>query len=189
MSPSSLIAVLAGLLLLVLGKVCLDLASQQVQGSLFDLCFVVLRVARRRLPAELRVAVHDEELVPELKWILFDKYENQPIVGLYKGFRFALGHVRGAKKLARESGEQSPGPRAKATRASARIATLSLGIAAATFALNATGIMDNANGPGDRARGLLQERVNDKAESANLLSQQQASSHQTAMSIINNIPK
>ena len=113
MSPSSLIAVLAGLLLLVLGKVCLDLASKQVQGSLFDLCFVVLRVARRRLPAELRVARHDEELVPELKWILFDRYANQPVVGLYKGFRFALSNILGAKKLARESVEQSPDPRAK----------------------------------------------------------------------------
>jgi lipopolysaccharide/colanic/teichoic acid biosynthesis glycosyltransferase len=100
----SLIAVLGSVLLLVLGKVCLDLASKQVQGWLFDLCFVMLRLARRRLPAELRVTWHDEELVPELKYILFDKYANEPIVGLYKGFRFAIGHVRGAKRLARESG-------------------------------------------------------------------------------------
>jgi membrane protein YdbS with pleckstrin-like domain len=64
----------------------------------------VLRWARRRLPAELRAARHDEELVPELKYILFDKYANEPVVGLYKGFRFAIGHVRGAKRLARESG-------------------------------------------------------------------------------------
>jgi hypothetical protein len=37
MSIGSLIAVLGGLLLLVIGKVCLDLASKQVQGWLFDL--------------------------------------------------------------------------------------------------------------------------------------------------------
>lgn len=67
MSISSLIALLVGLLLLVLGKVCLDLASKQVQGWLFDLCFMVLRVARRRLPIALRVAKHDDELAPELK--------------------------------------------------------------------------------------------------------------------------
>ena len=113
MSIGGLIAVLGGLLLLVLGKVCLDLASKQVQGWMFELCFLVLRVARRRLPTALRVARHDEELVPELKWILFDKYANEPIVGLYKGFRFAIGHVRGAKRLARESVEQLPEPRAK----------------------------------------------------------------------------
>jgi len=110
MSPSSLIAVLAGLLLLVLGKVCLDLASKQVQGWLFDLCFVVLRVVKRRLPTALHVARHDEELAPELKWILFDRYANEPVVGLYKGFRFALSNVRGAKKLARESVKQLPDP-------------------------------------------------------------------------------
>jgi hypothetical protein len=104
MTIGSLTAVLGGLLLLVLGKVCLDLASKQVQGWLFDLCFLVLRWARRRLPVALRVAWHDEELVPELKYILFDEYANEPVVGLYKGFRFAIGHVRGAKGLARESG-------------------------------------------------------------------------------------
>jgi lipopolysaccharide/colanic/teichoic acid biosynthesis glycosyltransferase len=104
-SDHGLIAVLGvfgGALLLVVGKVCLDLASKQVQGWLFDLPFVVLRVARRRLPAALRVTHHDDESVPELKYILFDEYAIEPIVGLAKGLRFALGHVRGAKKLARE---------------------------------------------------------------------------------------
>lgn len=104
MSIGSLIAVLVGLLLLVLGKVCLDLASKQAQGWLFELCFAVLRVARRRLPAALRTIRHDEEFVPELQYILFDRYANQPIVGLFKGFRYAFGHVRSARQLARESG-------------------------------------------------------------------------------------
>jgi DNA-binding CsgD family transcriptional regulator len=104
MNSGSLIAVLVGLLLLIIGKVCLDLTSRQAQGWQFNLCFVMLRMARRRLPAELRVARHDEEFVPELEYILFDKYANEPIVGLFKGFRFALGHVRGAKRLAKENG-------------------------------------------------------------------------------------
>lgn len=108
-----LFAVLGGLVLLVLGKACLDLTSKQVQSWLFDLCFVILRLARRRLPIALRVIRHDEELVPELKWILFDRYANQPVVALYKGFCFAFGHVRGAKRLARESAVQAAHPRTK----------------------------------------------------------------------------
>jgi hypothetical protein len=90
MSSGSLIAVLVGLLLLVLGKVCLALTSKQLQGWLFDLRLVVFRWARRRLSAALRGARHGEEFVPELKYILVDKYVNEPIVGLFKGFRFAL---------------------------------------------------------------------------------------------------
>jgi hypothetical protein len=45
----------------------------------------------------------------------------------------------------------------------------------------------NAMEPKDRARILLQERINNRAEKEIMLSQLQALRHQTAMSIINNI--
>ncbi|HZH03105.1 MAG TPA: hypothetical protein VEY30_04915 [Myxococcaceae bacterium] len=47
--------------------------------------------------------------------------------------------------------------------------------------------MINLMDPKDRARYLLQKRVQEKAEMAVLLSQLQALRHQTAMSMINNI--
>jgi hypothetical protein len=47
--------------------------------------------------------------------------------------------------------------------------------------------MINLMDPKDRARYLLQKRIQEKAEMAVLLSQLQALRHQTAMSIINNI--
>jgi tetratricopeptide (TPR) repeat protein len=65
-----------------------------------------------------------------------------------------------------------------------------LGQATATLGLGLTQderAMLNAMDPKDRARYLLQRRINEKAEMAELLSQLQELRHQTAMSVINNI--
>jgi hypothetical protein len=67
MSAVRWLAGLAGALaVLVAGGV----ASEEVRARLDRLPFAVLRLARSRLPAELRERVHDQEWVPELEHIL-----------------------------------------------------------------------------------------------------------------------
>jgi hypothetical protein len=97
------LAVLGGLLLLVLGKVVVSILSKEVEGRLDQVSYAILRLARRRLPAELRETMHDQEWVPELNYITTE-LEERPITRLVLGLRYSTGLLRAARKTAREAG-------------------------------------------------------------------------------------
>ncbi|HEV8560782.1 MAG TPA: hypothetical protein VGR06_31020 [Actinophytocola sp.] len=98
-------ATLVGVVALVIGKVILDLIGKEIEGRLPGLCFAVLHLARRRLPAEMRAELHDEALLEEeLRTILFHTYHERPITSLINGFTFAFGCLTGARRNARAAG-------------------------------------------------------------------------------------
>jgi hypothetical protein len=81
----------------VLGKVCLDLMSKELQGQVEQLPHRVLRLAARRLPPALRTQ-YFEDWEAELDHIL-KRHEARPITRLLLGFRFATSLLRGARRL------------------------------------------------------------------------------------------
>jgi len=97
------LAVIAGLLLLVLGKVIVSITSKEVEARLDQLSFAILRLARRRLPADLREPMHDHEWLPELHHIS-TLQEERPITRLVLGLRYSTGLLRAARKTARATG-------------------------------------------------------------------------------------
>jgi hypothetical protein len=105
MSIGLVAAAFLGLVVLVVGKVMLDMIGKEIEARLPGLCFAVLRLARWRLPAEMRAELHDEALLEdELRTILFHTYQEKPITSLAKGLRFASGCVTGARRNARAAG-------------------------------------------------------------------------------------
>jgi hypothetical protein len=76
------------------------LVSDEVRGQLDRIPYAVLRLARRRVPQELRVSLHDEEWQPELHNIL-NRAEGRPISRLVTGTLFALGILRTARRISR----------------------------------------------------------------------------------------
>lgn len=108
------LAVLGGLLLLVLGKVVVSVLSKEVEGRLDQLSYAILRLARRRLPIELREPMHDQEWKPELNYITTEMKE-RPITRLVLGLRYATGLLLAARRTARAAG--TPTLRARGRRA------------------------------------------------------------------------
>lgn len=92
---------LAGLVGALIVLVAGDVASEEVRARLDRLPFAVLRLARSRLPAELRERVHDQEWVPELQHVL-QHAELFPLTRLITGFRFAAGLLLRAGTVAAE---------------------------------------------------------------------------------------
>lgn len=102
------LATILGIIVLVIGKVTLDLVNKEVQGWLAEVPLCVLRLARRRLPAELRDELYDQiGLEAELETILHHTYAKKPITALAKGLKFAFGHVVGLRRCARILGGPS----------------------------------------------------------------------------------
>ncbi len=97
------LAVLGGMLLLVLGKAAGSVLSKEVEGRLEQISFVILCLARRRLPVELREQKHDQEWKPELDHINTE-HKERPLTQLLRGLRFATGLLLSARKIAREAG-------------------------------------------------------------------------------------
>lgn len=96
------LAAILAVVVLVVGKVTLDLVNKEVQGWLAELPLHILRLARRRLPAELRNELYDQlGLEAELATILHHTYTKKPITALAKGLKFAFGHVFGLRRCAR----------------------------------------------------------------------------------------
>jgi hypothetical protein len=93
---------LAVVLALVAAAV-LDLLKDEVRGQIERIPYAVLRVARLRLPAELRRRLYDGEWRPELDHI-WTRLERVPLTRLIVGTRFALGLARVAPAVARELG-------------------------------------------------------------------------------------
>jgi hypothetical protein len=81
-----------------------------VWGRIRSPQIAILRLAAPRLDPDLHAAVHDDEWLPELAYILKGD-EARPITRLYHGTRFALGILVAARcismKLSRPMIEQS----------------------------------------------------------------------------------
>jgi hypothetical protein len=106
------LTVLVAVLSLVVGKVTLDMANKEIQARLFDLPLAILRVARWRLPVEMRKELYDDELLEdELRTILYHTYDSKPITAIIKGLGFATGHIYGLRRSARISQSKRPNSR------------------------------------------------------------------------------
>lgn len=79
-----------------------DLVSEELRGRLDRMPYAVLRVAIRRLPAELRQSVGNEWLA-ELHHILHHA-KGLPLTRLVSAVPFALGLLRTARRIGRELG-------------------------------------------------------------------------------------
>ncbi|MFL6125751.1 hypothetical protein [Actinophytocola sp.] len=94
---------LGSLLLFVLGNAVGSVLSKEVEGWLDQISFAILRLARWRLPVELREQKHDQEWKPELNHIIAELKE-RPLTRLRRGLCFATGLLWSARKIAREAG-------------------------------------------------------------------------------------
>ncbi|WP_216897347.1 hypothetical protein [Nocardia alni] len=90
---------------LALTKVVSSLVGKEVEGWLDQVPFAVLRLARRQLPEDMRVPIHDEEWVPELYHIQ-ECEQARPITRLCKGLRYStslLGRIGQTVRAGRPS--------------------------------------------------------------------------------------
>lgn len=93
------LAGLGTLALFIVAKVATDLVNKEIQGWLPEMCFFLLRLARRRMPPELRKTLFDGlGLEDELRTVLFHTYEGRPITAFVKGFRFSLSYLLKVRK-------------------------------------------------------------------------------------------
>jgi two-component SAPR family response regulator len=76
-----------------------DMVSEEVRDRLDHLPQAILRLAARRLDLKQRVAVYEDEWLPELTYILKGD-EARPVTRLYHGTRFALGILMSAHRTA-----------------------------------------------------------------------------------------
>ncbi|MCA1710060.1 MAG: hypothetical protein LC808_44955, partial [Actinobacteria bacterium] len=98
MSAVNVVVVAAGFIVLLLGKVSLDLMSKELQGQAEQLPHRILRLAARRLPLALR-AQYSEDWEAELDHIL-KQHDARPITRLLLGFSFVISLLlKGARKL------------------------------------------------------------------------------------------
>jgi hypothetical protein len=100
------ILALGGVLALILTKVAIDLATKEVESWLDQLPFLILKLARWRLPAELREQLHDEWWLPDL-CELRQRDTDRPITRLTKGLQFAFGLLINANHVAGDTGSPS----------------------------------------------------------------------------------
>lgn len=75
--------------------------KDEARGRLDRVPYALLRLARRRVPRELRVCLYDEEWLPELHYIM-KRDEALPISRLLMGTLFALGILRTARRISRD---------------------------------------------------------------------------------------
>jgi hypothetical protein len=88
----------------VLVATAVNMAAAELQARLDGVCFLLLRLARRRLPADLRQPLHDEEWLPELYHILC-REEARPVTRLVQGLAFSLGLLLKTKSVATAVGD------------------------------------------------------------------------------------
>ncbi|MFE9687152.1 hypothetical protein [Streptomyces sp. NPDC006285] len=85
-------AVVIGVVVALLGAVAYlvvcDLLSQELRARLFRLPFLILRLAARKLPAELRTDIYEETWLPDVHYILSSE-QTGPVTRLIK----ATGHA------------------------------------------------------------------------------------------------
>lgn len=103
------IAVIGGAVLLVAGKVVLDLATKEVTGQIDRLPMLILKLALLRLPAEQRER-YRENWQPELTFIL-KELDSRPISRVLKGLWFATSLLIQAAHMRRALGVADRRPR------------------------------------------------------------------------------
>jgi len=91
------IAAAVSFIVLLLGKVSLDLMSKELQGQTEQLPYLILRLAARRLPSALRTQ-YSEDWEAELDYIL-KRHDALPVTRLLLGVRYSTGLLRGARQL------------------------------------------------------------------------------------------
>jgi hypothetical protein len=99
----ALLCIAGGLFATAIG----DMASEEVRDRLDHLPHVILRLAALRLDPAERVAIYDDEWLPELIYILQGD-EARPVTRLYHGARFALGILVAARRIARDLHRAEP---------------------------------------------------------------------------------
>jgi hypothetical protein len=90
-------------LLAVLAAALLELLKDEVRGQIERIPYGLLRLARARVPAELRESLYDREWLPELRHIL-EGADRLPLTCLLRGIRYALGILGAARVIADELG-------------------------------------------------------------------------------------
>jgi transcriptional regulator with XRE-family HTH domain len=99
----ALLGIVGGLFAAAIG----DMVSEEVRDRLDQLPRAILRLAARRLNAQERAAIYDDEWLPELTYILQGD-EARPVSRIYHGTRFAFGILIAARRIARDLGGAAP---------------------------------------------------------------------------------
>jgi transcriptional regulator with XRE-family HTH domain len=99
----ALLSVVGGLSAAAVG----DMVSEEVRDRLDHLPHAILRLAARRLDVAERVAIYDDEWLPELTYILHGDVA-RPVSRLYHGTCFALGIFIAARRIARDLHRTAP---------------------------------------------------------------------------------
>ncbi|MFC5835701.1 hypothetical protein [Nonomuraea insulae] len=81
------------------GAALAELVSEEIRGQLDRIPIALLRIARRRLPENMRVSLHDEEWYPELQEVLRGE-DARPLSRLVLGIRYSVGLIRSAHVVA-----------------------------------------------------------------------------------------
>jgi hypothetical protein len=97
---SFLLESVGGIATLIVMAALGDLASEEVRDRLDHLPQALLRLAARRLDADQRLTVYEDEWMPELTFILKGD-EARPITRLYHGVHFALGILAASRRVSR----------------------------------------------------------------------------------------
>jgi hypothetical protein len=99
----AILGVLAALGMTALG----DMVSEEVRDRLDHLPHAILGLAAKRLDAEQRSTLYNDEWMPELIYILKGD-EALPITRLYHGTRFALGILVSTHRIASQLNRELP---------------------------------------------------------------------------------
>lgn len=94
-------SLVGAVLLAVLAAAFLDLLKDELRGQIERIPYGLLRMARARVPAELREPLYDREWLPELRHIL-EGSDRLPLTCLLRASRYALGLLGAAPGIARE---------------------------------------------------------------------------------------
>jgi hypothetical protein len=98
---AGVILLAGGLVTATLAHAWLELASDEIRGWLEVIPGAILRAAAMRLPADQRLEVYRAEWLPDLLYIT-RRAEGRPITRFLVGTRFSLGHLRSARRQARD---------------------------------------------------------------------------------------
>lgn len=86
------------LLMWVVYETLKNMIAKETETRLERLPYAILQLARRRLPAEHRETIHDEEWLPELLAIVRET-DGLPITRLLRGVDFAIGLLFNASRV------------------------------------------------------------------------------------------
>lgn len=103
-------AVITGIVLPLVMTVLGGLFYEEVKGRLDRFCFALLRAAAKRLAGEDGQDLYENDLYPQLYWILRE-WEGTPITRLFYGVRFSVRIWSDASRVSGELNGARRGPR------------------------------------------------------------------------------